>query len=65
MRAKLHITKDEITAALQRFIKNGGVIHHLPDQEYRMAQTIGDEKYDAYESMSDLSKIANTGDSLN
>lgn len=63
MKRKGKVTQDEISAALQRFIKDGGVIHHLPDQEYSEAKTVGDDKYQAYESLSNLSALTNTNDS--
>ena len=63
MKKKTRITQQEIAAALRQFIGRGGVIHHLPDQKYQIAKMIGDEKYQVYESISDLSKIASIGDS--
>lgn len=62
MKSKSSITQQDIASALQRFISRGGVIHHLPDQKYQSSKMIGDEKYQVYESISGLSKIANTGD---
>ena len=63
MKKKTRITQQEIAAALRRFIGRGGVINHLPDQKYQVAKMIGDEKYQVYESISGLSKIASVGDS--
>ena len=63
MKKKTMITPQEIAVALRQFISRGGVIHHLPDQKYQIAKMIGDEKYQVYESISDLSKIASIGDS--
>lgn len=63
MKKNKRITQQEIAAALRRFISRGGVIDHLPDQKYQVSKMIGDEKYQVYESISDLSKIANSGDS--
>lgn len=63
MKSKSSITQQDIASALQRFISRGGVINHLPDQKYQSSKMIGDEKYQVYESISGLSKIANTGDS--
>ena len=62
MKFKKRITQQEIAAALQQFISKGGVINHLPDQKYQSSKMIGDEKYQVYESISGLSKIANIGD---
>ena len=60
MKAKQKITQTEVSAALQQFINQGGIISQLPDQEFRMAQMVGDDKYDIYEHLSDLSSIASS-----
>ena len=64
MKARGKITQVEVSAALQKFIKKGGMIKRLPDQEYKPATPIGEEKYQIYEPISDLSKIADNGDTL-
>ena len=45
MKNKKRVTQSEIAAALQQFISKGGVIHHLPEQQYCSSRMIGDEKY--------------------
>lgn len=64
MKNKKRVTQSEIAAALQQFISKGGVIHHLPEQQYRTLKMIGDEKYQVYETISGLSELASIGDSL-
>jgi hypothetical protein len=51
------ITQQDISAALARFLKQGGVIEQLPAQEFHAAGTVGGEKYAAYESFTDLPRI--------
>ncbi len=65
MKSKKKISHHEVSQALQKFINDGGMINQLPAQEYKSAQTIGEDKYDIYESMSGLDKLANTSDSVN
>lgn len=64
MKSKNKISHLDVSAALQKFINDGGMINHLPDQECDTTQTIGEEKYDIYESMTGLDKLANTGDTV-
>ena len=63
MKFKEKITHPEISSALQQFINEGGIINHLPDQEYQMAQMVGEDKYDVYEHLSDLSALTFPEDS--
>lgn len=46
------VTQEEISAAIQRFRKHGGMIAKLPDQKAQR-KLVG-EKYEAYESLSNL-----------
>lgn len=62
MKTKNLITQNEVSAALQNFINKGGVIHHLPDQEYNTIPMIGEDKYQIYEAISELMAVSNIGD---
>jgi hypothetical protein len=52
------ITQQDVSAALARFLKQGGIIRQLPAQRFQMVGTVGGEKYQAYESLTDLPVIA-------
>jgi len=57
-KAKQEITQQEVSAALARFLKQGGMIKQLPAQRFQCVGTVGGEKYQAYESLTDLPVIA-------
>ena len=44
----------EVAAAIQKFLKDGGLIEKLPEQNVRRQDIIGDEKYEMYEKVSRL-----------
>lgn len=56
------ITQQEISAALARFLQQGGMIKKLPAQNFRTSGTIGGEKYQAYESLSDLPAVTGSNE---
>lgn len=51
-KANRRVTQEEISAAIARFRKQGGIIAKLPEQKAR-GKLVG-EKYEAYESLSNL-----------
>ena len=57
MKRKSQISQQEVSAALQRFLSKGGVIMKLPDQRYNTQPMIGEEKYDVYETINELSEL--------
>ena len=57
-KATQEITQHDVSAALARFLKDGGIIKKLPAQRFHVVGTVGAEKYDAYESLADLPAIA-------
>jgi hypothetical protein len=59
------ISQEEVSAALQRFLKKGGAIVKLPDQNYIQAHPVGEDKYEIYESITDLSLLANSAEQGN
>jgi hypothetical protein len=61
-KGKPTITQEEISVALARFLKHGGVIEKLPAQEFHAVGTVGGEKYEAYESLADLPTLASPSD---
>ncbi len=56
------VTQDQVSAALARFLNEGGMIQRLPDQQHRETGSVGAEKYDAYESLADLSRLTMSGE---
>lgn len=56
------ITQQDVSAALARFLKQGGIIKKLPAQRFQCAGTVGGDKYQAYESLTDLPVIAEATD---
>jgi len=48
------VSHDDVQRALQRFLKDGGIIHHLPEQESRGHHMVGGDKYQDYEKLSNL-----------
>ncbi|HEX9841702.1 MAG TPA: hypothetical protein VGC20_03085 [bacterium] len=57
-KGKQEITQQEVSAALARFLKQGGMIKQLPDQNFRPSGPVGGDKYQAYESLNDLPTLA-------
>jgi hypothetical protein len=51
------ISQDEVQLAIQKFLKHGGLIVKLPDQAVRQRKTIGEDKYQIYEALSNLPTI--------
>ena len=49
------VTHEEISIAMKQFLSKGGQIRVLPKQEMRVVNVIGADKWDAYESLMDLS----------
>lgn len=57
-KGKQEVTQQEISAALAQFLKKGGMIQQLPAQNFRPAGQVGGEKYEAFETLSDLPTLA-------
>lgn len=49
------LSHEDIQAAMDSFLKKGGKIEVLPNQKAVTLKVIGGEKWDAYESLQDLS----------
>ncbi len=64
MSTKKKITQDEVSTAMYQFMKCGGHIQKLPDQNYCAAHPIGEDKYEAYESLSALDSLISSNDSV-
>jgi hypothetical protein len=56
------VTQEEVSAALARFLKQGGMIQKLPDQNFHATERVGGEKYDAYERLADLPSLTVGGE---
>jgi len=56
------VTQEEVSAALARFIGKGGVIQKLPAQNFRASGTVGGDKYQAYETLSDVPVLTGTAE---
>lgn len=52
---KKQVTHDDVELAVKAFLAKGGKIQTLPKQNFTTSNYIGGEKYDAYESLSDIS----------
>lgn len=52
MKANNKVTQAEVNAAIQRFVKQGGLIRKLPEQRSQSRQ-VG-QKYEVYETLSNL-----------
>jgi hypothetical protein len=52
------ITQEEVSLALTRFLKEGGMIRKLPAQNFRVSGMVGGEKYQAFETLNDLPNLA-------
>jgi hypothetical protein len=57
-RGRRPITQQDISAALAQFLGHGGMIQRLPAQNFQPAGTVGGEKYQAFETFSDLTRLA-------
>lgn len=64
MTRKAHptITQNEVSSALAQFLQKGGVIKKLPAQQFHVSETVGGDKYDAYESLTDLPAMVEGGE---
>ena len=51
---KKAITQEEVALAIKKFQENGGIIVKLPDQEFKSHKVVGSEKYQNFESISNL-----------
>lgn len=58
MKIKPKVSQEEVSAALQQFLNKGGVIMKLPDQPHAIQPMIGEEKYEVYETIKDLSAMS-------
>ena len=63
-KATTQVSHADVAAAMTRFLKRGGIIKHLPEQKALLAGTVGAEKYEVFESLSDLPVVADAGDRL-
>ena len=57
MKNKKNINQNEISAALRKFLKNGGIIRQLPEEKFQGSQLVGEEKYQIYEPLSKLTAL--------
>jgi hypothetical protein len=68
MRYALHhngrrsITQQDIAAALSQFLGHGGMIKRLPAQNFQPAGVVGGEKYQAFETFSDLPRLTGSSE---
>ena len=51
---KNNVSHQEVQAAIQRFVRKGGLIEKLPEQSAKRRDVIGEDKYEMYEMVSDL-----------
>lgn len=62
MGTKKKITHTEVSSAMYQFMKCGGHIEKLPDQNYCAAHPIGEDKYEVFESLDDLDTLTSSND---
>jgi len=48
------LSHDDIQRAVKRFLTDGGIIVHLPEQQNQAHTMVGGEKYQNYETLSNL-----------
>lgn len=64
-KAGSQVSHADVSAAITRFLKGGGMIKKLPEQKAMTTGTVGADKYEAFETLSDLSKVVDGGERLN
>lgn len=47
-------THQEVIKAVRKFLEHGGIIEQLPDQKSEQMVVIGGEKYEEFESLTDI-----------
>jgi len=48
------VSHQEVFAAIQKFVREGGLIKKLPEQSAKRRDIIGDDKYEMYETVSNI-----------
>ena len=48
------VSHEDIQRAVQRFLKDGGIIVRLPEQQGTERQMVGGEKYQDFETLNNL-----------
>jgi len=48
------VSHEDIQRAVQRFLKDGGIIVHLPEQNGAERPMVGGEKYQDFETLNNL-----------
>ena len=54
MKRNTELSHQELYSAIQKFVREGGLIKKLPEQNAKRRDVIGEEKYEMYESVSKL-----------
>ena len=54
MKKQNTVSHQEIHAALQKFVRDGGLIKKLPEQSAKRRDVLGEDKYEMYEAVSNL-----------
>ena len=54
MKRNVQVSHQEVSSAIQKFVREGGLIKKLPEQSAKRRDIIGEEKYEMYESVSKL-----------
>ena len=63
-KTKQAITQDEVSAALAQFLRHGGIIKKLPDQTYQATGRVGADKYEAFETLTDLKAMTGSNEQV-
>ena len=48
------VTHQDVRRALRKFLDDGGMIVQLPEQKSEQPVVVGGEKYDEYDSLTDI-----------
>jgi len=48
------VSHEDVQKAVQKFLKDGGIIVQLPEQDSRAYQMVGGEKHQNFESLANL-----------
>ena len=54
MKRNNQVSHQEVFAAIQKFVREGGLIKKLPEQSAKRRDIIGDDKYEMYETVSNI-----------
>lgn len=63
-KASMQVSHADVSAAMARFLKQGGMIKQLPAQKALLSGTVGADKYEVFETLNDLSRVSDAAERL-